>query len=371
MPALTTSRTDIFDDVRTALRSAGFSRLGADSGIMLVVGPVIDQVYTTQQKAQFVYDQTRFDTATGTYLDRIGNMLGVARGTPARAYTNNFRFYTYDGRAYSQVKTEAMPDRLIIPAGTLVYSPRGAALKFRTMTPVVFESATTEQFCRVEASDLGSAYRVESNTLTGHNHAASASVVWCMNPTPIDSGEDYETDGNYRFRIGNHVQSLGGATAAGLRIRLLDVPGVRDVAVSSNSKGPGTLTVDVLTTVSPTSPEVLERVQDVARDYAAAGIAIEVRAPRDVQVAVRMVAEPDSEPLRQAIRSEVARVVANLGIDQSLQISDLIQAAYLAGADDADVLEIYVEGRTIQGVYNQTPPVGTRFSLASIEVEPR
>jgi uncharacterized phage protein gp47/JayE len=183
-------------------------------------------------------------------------------------------------------------------------------------------------------------------------------------------GSDRETDENYRYRISKRLEGVGGATVAGLRAAVLTVPGVRDVEVTANSRGPGTVTIHVIGAVNPTSSELLARVHAVALQNVAAGIVVDVRNPQEIPVQLRMVVSPDSSSLRQAVKGQVAQMFANMSVDDILQVSDLVYMAYLAGADDAAVLWLQIDGREVPLV-NQYPIAGTRFYLDSIEVEPR
>lgn len=364
------SKEVLLQQLRTTLESAGFAQTRPSSGVMLLTAPVVAMQAILEDKLAYQFDQSMIETAMGTNLDAIASRYGLARIESAKAHTQNFRFYTYNGGTYSSVKTGGMPDTASLPAGTYVFSPSNPQVRYKLTENVVFTATTTEKFAKVEAVQVGSSYRVEANVLTAHSVASVASVIWCTNPLPIDTGEDRETDQNLRYRITRRLQSLGGGTIEGLKSIIVSLPGIRDAQVVTNMRGPGTATITISGVTNPISQEVIDSVETVAKSYVAAGIAINVQVPKNIGVDLRMVAEPDDAGLREAVKSAVAQVFANIGVGETLQANDLIYAAYSAGADDADVVSMKIDGREVGG-FNQSPPNGYRYTLTSIEVEPR
>lgn len=356
---------------RAAAMNAGFSRLDPSSGLMLVAAPLVEMQAELEEKLAYQFEQTQIESALGGNLDRIAQRYGLQRMESARAHSSTFRFYTYTGGTYGSCKTVGMPDTLVIPAGTYVFNPTAPGVRFQTVYEISFSSDTVERYVTVEATGTGSAYRVDPGVLTAHSLVSAAAVIWCSNPMPIDTGDDRETDESLRYRISRRLESLGSGTTDGLKSVLVALPGVRDVQVSTNLRGPGTVMLTVLGVSNPTSPETLDLVDRTARRYVAAGVMVQVTTPRELPVSVRMVATPDDAGLRSYIKAKVATVFANLLVGQELQASDLVYAAYQAGADDASVVWMDVNGREVVGGFNQTPPSGCRFYLNSIEVETR
>lgn len=364
-------QSDLLQDYRKALAAAGFARFSPDSGVMLVGAPLIQAQADIEEKIAYQYDQLQLSTAIGANLDAIAARYGLARQESYRAYSRTFLFYVYNGGTYGSVRTGGMPSPAIIPAGTYVYNPSATSVRYKTTHDVIFADSTVSKMVTVEALVSGSSQQVEANILTAHNMSTVASVIWCTNPTPIDSGDDREPDENLRFRITQRIASFGGSTVDGLRGALVALPGVRDATVVTNARGPGTMTITVLGRTNPTSQEVLDFVESTANELVAAGITVNVRTPSEVPVSVRMVVTPDDAGLRESVKAQVATLFANFTVGQELQTSDLVYAAYIAGADDAAVVWMNVDGREVAGAYNQVPPANARFYLSSIEVEPR
>jgi uncharacterized phage protein gp47/JayE len=369
MSLYTTSRDAILRDFLGRLREAGFTQLDPASGIMLVCGPVIDGLTQVLTEGEALYDQLQVGTATGEGLDRLAALLGLARLRPTRAYSATQEFYVPGGQTWGDA---GGTETVAIPAGTLVYNPGRPGVQFRTLEAAVFTKATTQAVVAIEALLSGSLSRAGAETLTAYIHPTLTSSIWTRNQRSIDTGEDLESDDNLRFRIGRRVEELSSPTEEGIRARLLTLPGVRDVAIDSASRGPGTLTITVLSNLSPSSDELLSRAEAEARRVVAAGIALEVRSPQEIPVVVHMVVEPEDPTVSivEAVRHQVSLRIANLGLDEALEPSDLINAAYLAGAGDAALTYLEIGGEARELV-NHRPPSGSRYVLSSLRVDRR
>lgn len=353
----------------SSLRTSGFTRLDPGSGIIHVVSPVIEEITRTLTVAEDLYDQAQLSTAEGTALDRIASVVGLGRLVPVKAYSATQRFYIPGGLTWVG---SGGSGTAVIAAGTYVFSPGNTNLRFITLEDAVFNPDSTEAIVAIEAISAGSAYKVGKDVLTAHSATSFTSTIWTTNQDSVDSGEDLETDENLRYRISRRIEDISSPTELGIRNRLLAIPGVRDVLIDSASRGPGTMIITVLSNLSPTSQAILTRVQLEAQRIAAAGVAIEVRAPRELPVRVFMVveSEADGQDIREAVKHLISLHIANLGIGEELEISDLIFEAYRAGAGDAAVIFLEIAGE-VREIQNYKPASGSRLSLSEVRVERR
>lgn len=359
---------DLLTDYKNKLYQAGFTRTDPASGIMVVSAPILDHLADLNDRMASIEESQSFSVAIGADLDRIGARYGLSRLQASPSYSYNFRFYVYNGSTYGTAKSVGMPLPAVIPAGTWVFNPNDPSVKYRTVNEAVFNTDTIEQFVTVVSAQIGSGSRVAANTLVAHNVAAVANVIWCSNPNNIDTGDDRESDTDFRYRISQRVESLGGSTLSGLQSVVVAVPGVRDAQVTTNSRGPGTVSISVLSATSPCSSELLARVSSEAYQYVAAGIVVDVSAPKEIPVAVRLAVSPDSEALRQSVRAAIAQLFGDLTTNQELMINDMIAAAINVGADDVSVVTLSIDGID-SPIYNTLPPNGTRFYLSEVEAE--
>lgn len=358
------TKDDLIRDFKAALlRSGKFSNFENDSGAMLVAAPVIEAQAQIENNLLRTYDQSQIAIANGSNLDLIGEHLGVYRQGATHSSTKYFRFYTYNGADWSDIRG-AHPERAHFPAGTIVYSISDPKLRYRLVNDLYFSG--TEMFTEVISEGLGSYYRADASAITGHSSAAYRSLILCENPLAIDNGKDAESDDDYRFRISNKVAQLGGATTIGLQAIVLNIPGVRSAEVVTNSKGPGTVTINILPKSSPADPEIVKTVKSVVEDYIAAGVSAIVTVPQEIGVSLILGISDISQSGR--VKAFVTSFFANLGVDQTVHPSEIIYAAKLSEVESVDIHEFEVEGMTSLGLEGKRPPSGYRFYLKSIEV---
>lgn len=362
------TRDDLMTEFRYRLEKEGFTNFDPNSGLMLVNAPIIDFQAEIENRIVQVYDQTQLMLATGSNLETIGSQYGMLRGPATYSRSRFLRFYTYNGGTWGSIRG-SLPETIAIPAGTIVTNAGDYTIRYQVVNPVVFGPSDTESFAEVIALGTGSRFRADADTLTIHNETILANLIHCTNPVAVPPGLDYESDQDFRYRISQKVSTLGSPTTSGLGSILRLVPGVRDVKVVTNQRGPGTVTIYLTPKAFPVDPEVITTVETLAYRYVAAGIQINTILPTEIGISIRIAileSELDRVP---AIKAYIATMIANLEIGESLSESDIIAAAYLANIDEASVTVFDVEGENSVGVYTRTPPAGAKFVLRSLEVD--
>lgn len=123
---------------------------------------------------------------------------------------------------------------------------------------------------------------------------------------------DNESDDNYRARITKQVYVVAGANLTAIRLKALQVPGVRDLMFRQYTHGTGSFTVYVITDDAESAQSIINQVQTVVDDTKAYGIYGEVKTPVliPLELKVRLVFSDEASPNeRESIRQNVARNV--------------------------------------------------------------
>jgi len=170
--------------------------------------------------------------ATGTYLDRWGDYLGVSRKRTTKSTTV--------GLSRAVKFTNLDSGTVTIIAGTRVYSSGNPSVSFFTTENLSLDVAQSD-FVHVIAADTGSYYSAKVGDIDSHNSVnISVSVT---NTLPIDNGSDEEGDDSYRFRLLQEFQRRFVLNEENFRSMFMAIPGVKNVSVYRARRGPGTVDV--------------------------------------------------------------------------------------------------------------------------------
>jgi uncharacterized phage protein gp47/JayE len=254
-------------------------------------------------------------TASGQYLDAIGELVGIRRLPSRKADTIGpvFKFYLQSPRGTA----------VSVPSGTRVWTPDDPQVSFYTKVSVSIPANSLEVYTPIEAANEGSFYTAGAYTLTAHS--INDVTLYCTNSYPVTSGRDVEPDENLRFRIAGAPFQWARGNQTAVRNGLLVIPGVRDVKVVQFSRGTGSLEVLVYSHYPTVSDELLARVQEELDErllaHGVQGVAV---APTTVSVGIRasLVFMPDAtvEQVgagRRSARQAVVNYLNNLNIGQS------------------------------------------------------
>lgn len=148
-------------------------------------------LYIIQQRhlIDFTGKQNTLAYAEGDFLEHLGALLAVSRLAPASAVTT-LKFTLSD----------AMPQAVVIPAGTRV-TPGGGGVLFATVEDVTVPAGATEALAAAQCTEPGAA---GNGFLPGQLRKIVDPFPWEMsvaNVTQTSGGSDEENDENLRERI--------------------------------------------------------------------------------------------------------------------------------------------------------------------------
>lgn len=185
---------------------------------------VLSHLFARREKAmweqmQLEYYSAFISTATGASLDYIGGNLGLKRKV--------------DMSSFAQIKIVTQEEYLI-QAGEQYETESG--YQFTLLKDVLTkrdEEGNWSGIGWVQSEDTGQETNVPANSITVESNPDDE-IVSITNPEEAGGGQDYEDDDTYRERLRMENAARPGATAAGIRSALMNLPGVREVNIVQN-----------------------------------------------------------------------------------------------------------------------------------------
>lgn len=185
---------------------------------------VLSHIFARREKAmweqmQLEYYSAFISTATGASLDYIGGNLGLKR--------------KFDTPSFAQIKIVTQEEYLI-QAGEQYQTEDG--YQFTLLKDVLTkkdEDGTWIGIGWVQSEDTGQETNVSADSITIESNPDDE-VISVTNPEEAGGGQDYEDDDTYRERLRMENAARPGATAAGIRSALMNLPGVREVNIVQN-----------------------------------------------------------------------------------------------------------------------------------------
>lgn len=277
-----------------------------------------------------LYNQSTPTTATGSYLDEMGLLIGVPRRQDTRATTTgqtpSIRFTNMGGTPAN------------VPAGTRVYKAGDPAVAFFTIEGAAIGVGLSVDV-HATAASAGQAYNVAIGELT--KHSAPLPSVSVTNLLPIQNGSLRESDASYRERILQEMRRRHSLTPENAVALLRGVDGVRDVLMLNMARGRGTFDAVVLPYHRTQSADVVSECSRVMAQAAPIGIDYQIRAPRERQLDLAITlgfvgGATTQEADRQMVRSLLSARVDALGVEDgtgvgSLYLSQLRATAVASG----------------------------------------
>lgn len=255
------------------------------------------EVAKVQEYIVASYSNTFLNSASGYYLDLIGQMLGVRR-LPASSGSSsiedkNVKFYVLAGSLGNYFPNQSSSTQGKIPAGITVSTSDGSVV-YKVAEDTVFPKNAKEVFVSVISDSVGPAFKVGRNKLNVHSGPNGVQVT---NLKPIDNSSSIESDAQYRFRLANAIAARPTANETAIKMAALGSPDISTVILNEFSRGAGTfdaLLVPVGNTVSNRSSELVKRgIESVA----AFGISVKVREPEYVKfrITVQLVSSSSAQ----------------------------------------------------------------------------
>lgn len=332
-PFLKKSFAELVEDTLADLRSGQGGRVILDdatagSVLRTLVEAFGRELAVAYEQLERVYESGYLDTATGASLDKVVDLLGVAR----------LRAGWVEGEVVLSRATPAAFD-VSIPAGTLVSGKDVPMLE--TVAAAVLAAGSRE--IRVPVRSLEPAgVVVEAGRITVLNRPI-AGIDAVSNPLSLQPRREPESDVALRERARGAVRGGRTATCSALE-RAVQELGLVAVEVIEDPRRPGV--VDVVLADEDIGEVLLAEVRRRIEEVRPAGIRVQVYEAKPVLVRIRarIRLEIDESPqARGVLTAELGRILtdhfATLGVGQTVQWSKIRNL--LAGHPQVAELELY------------------------------
>lgn len=300
-------------------------------------------------------------SAAGVYLDMWGETLGLPRLTDRRATAQvqdgAVRFFTNNGTLGSKLPHPTNSGLGLIPKDTIITNA-ASTVEFVVTENVTFPVNAKSVFVSVAASDAGTGFNVGVNQLTVHN--LGKSEVRVTNDIAITTGQDTESDQEYRFRLSRAMTSRFGNNLAAIEVASIITPGVSRAEVLQFARGAGTFDVLLIPQGNRITAATRENTRRAIEQVTAYGVSFEVREPEYVPIKITVqltflsnAAEGEKIAARAQVQSALLQYIASIPLGGELVINQ-IRAACLSikSVKDVKIIELYIDckPRTLRNV---------------------
>lgn len=313
------------------------------------------QIADLQNLTTTLFANSRLSTASGIFLDMIGEMLGVVRLPATAAVVDKsegiIRFYVESGALGTYLPHPTDPKKGFIPRDTEISNPT-ASIVLRTTEDTEFPRGVKSVYVSA-SSTVNNVGTIGVGILT--THSLGNSSVKVRNDSSIATSRDFEDDDTYRFRISNAVFSLAGGNRTAVQTSVLSFPGIQSVSITEYARGTGSFDVFVVPVHSRLGEALRRRVDQAVQRTKALGISAKIREPEYVPIAVSVQLTFDStaeEALkigtRDAAKQAVRDYLETIPLGGEIIINQL-RSVILTSAPgvikDLRILELCFRGR--------------------------
>jgi len=234
------------------------------------------------------------NSASGAYLDLIGDMLGIRRLDSGAASTSasdmNVQFSVSSGNLVNYFKDSGNINQGKISAGISIFTA-DRAIEYNVSEDTFFPATAKSVFVSVLANRVGSNYSVGKNRLTVHSGPSGVSVT---NLKPIQNGSGVESDNQFRFRLTNSLVSGATSNKTAIKIAAIGSPDISNVILKEYSRGAGTFDAVLVPVGNSVSFQTSELVRRSIESVSAFGVSPRVKQPDYVRFKISFQLVPET-----------------------------------------------------------------------------
>jgi len=356
MRALKTYDHMIADSLIYLAENTDITYLSEGSVARSLVEATMLEIAKVQEYIAAGYANVFINSATGTYLDLIGEMVGTARLTSAKssvsAEDKNIKFSVVSGVLRDKFPHPTDSTLGQIPAGIIIQTSDGA-IKFITSAAITFPGGATEVFVSAEAEDYGSIYNIGKYRLNTHDGPSGVSVT---NLYPISNGGSEESDANYRYRLSNIFAAAPSSNATSIRLAVAGIPDVSRVILNEYSRGAGTFDAMLIPIGNKVSSRARSLAQAAVNHASAFGVSAFVTEPSYLPFKITIQLIPANgatagtvDVNRISAKNAVLNYMETIPIGGELIINRLRAAvidSVISQIKDIKIIDICLEGRS-------------------------
>jgi hypothetical protein len=352
-----------------ALQTTGITNTSPGAKARALCDAIGDQLAVSEANSFNGIAQSLWPYATKSNLDSLGAIFGKPRlqrqDVNSSALDNNFIFYVARGN----FGTINNGKDIIIPAGTQIYTAQGTTgqvvLTSAPVTCSASQSSVAFSVTNLQAGAAGNAASGVFNSSSFSNYAdAQYGSLLVTNNYGLIGGRDAETDDDYRYRVSLWLQSHGGAAESDLRLAILAVPGIQDVAFVRQAGTYLCYVYGISPTVPPSLLSLVQSQLDAITAYPLVGTAI---SPALVGISLastlQFVSTASASDQQNAIANATGAAEAyinNLNTGQEIIINALADAIQ---SSDPNILDLGNPDQPLNSIFIwRSRDDGTRYS---------
>ncbi len=308
--------------------------------------------------------QTFVTTATGQFLDQLGELVGASR-TESTFSNGTVRFFINpDLDLVFQDILDLLNDRdggarteVVIPANITV---RAGDQAYITTAAVTLSANVQTVDVEVISTLSGATSNVEQGAIDAivfNDPLLSllTDIVKVTNDAPIESGRDIQSDEDFRFVIINSFLFGAKANETAIRLAILSTPGVADISIENFAFGIGTFAVFITSTSPITTEGTLASAQAAINAVQAKGVRGIAVSPDLLGVQTRVVltflpttTTDDKNSITKQVETNIIDYVNNLRSGEPLIINEIRQRVM----ETSDLLHDMIITNLIIGDFN-------------------
>lgn len=273
--------------IRNLLSNTDITFFGSGSVSRTIIESIAREIELIYQNIDLNISQQRLATASGAFLDIVGDQFGLTRlgGSTGQILAEDkaVRFYVRSGRL-SDYLPSSSPTQGRIPSGTTI-TTRDGVVTYRVPNDVTFPASARSVYVPVVPSntDIGIRNNVAAGALTVHS--LSNQNILVENPIGLVTAREPESDAEFRLRISRHINSRVSGSRSAILEAAFSFPGVSDIRVVPFRFGAGSFELLIVPTGSRVSPNILANIKSAVDAVVPYGIRVGVRGPNVIPIA--------------------------------------------------------------------------------------
>ena len=306
------------DALRFLQEHSDITLISPGSTARALVESISSQISQSYRMADSVITNTMPASATGVFLDLLGELVGVKRRLDTAVRTSasdrNIRFYVNTGVLGDYIEKPGDATKSLIPDGTTIETRDGTAI-FEVDTDHEAPAGAVEMFVTARAQTLGPAGSAGVGALVRHSLSSSVLVE---NLETIETGIQVETDEALRLRIMNAVVSAEGANETAIRVAALGAPGIVDIIIRPFSMGSGSFEIIAIPIGNRVPLESLLAIQNRIDSVISYGTYFVIREPAyipismDIEIDIPLAADEEKESIKASVAGRIAGYIGDL-----------------------------------------------------------
>lgn len=301
------------------------------------------------------YDNSFLSSASGPFLDLIGEGLGTTRNRDLKANVFKedgiIRFYVKSGTLGQRLPDPLDSTKGLIPKSTIVSNANGN-IQYSVREDTQFPLNARSVFVGAVSISVGSGANIGPNQLT--SHSLNKSDVFVTNDLAINTGQDTENDEDYRFRLSRAFSTRFSNNGSAVQVAALSIAGIVKADLLPFARGAGTFDVLLIPRGNKLPRSVKNEVIRSINKVTAYGISPQVREPDyiPIKVTVRLRYAKGTAPgvrdaLRDGVQSAILNYIGNIPLGGELIINQLRSTVLGASSEiiDMTLLELCIDGR--------------------------